>query len=577
MLKELSIRNFAIIEDLRIRFDTGMTILSGETGAGKSIIINAVNLLLGSRASAGLIRTGEESAELEALFEVSPDSGSAAFLAEQGDDPGEGLLVRRVVSCNNRHRIYLNGRLATMQLLKQVTANLASISGQHAHQRLLKEELHLTLLDQFGGLIPLRKAVRERYEDLVPLLAKRRQLIERRASKAERMELLQFQQAEIASAAIEPDEDAHLEVERTRLRNTEQLLQVVSGSIDGLYTSPGAAVERIGEVRKSVEVAARLDGALAPMVADLGEAAYQLEDICERLRDYGKTLAVDDGRLSEVEERLDLLTRLKRKYGGSLAAIKAHFEQITAELEAAENMDADLEALEAEIARVRDELVALSLELSAQRVKQAVDMAAQIEAELRALKMGSTRFEVAVTQVEADAVATAAATAAVDTGADPNLVHEGLCLSEKGLDRAQFLISPNVGEAIRPLASIASGGELSRVILALKAILAKTDAVQTIVFDEVDAGIGGDVAEIVGAKLDALARLHQIICITHLPQIAKFGEAHFKIVKKVVKGRTTTTIARLDPEARIQELARMLGGVEITDTTLAHAREMLGG
>jgi DNA repair protein RecN (Recombination protein N) len=577
MLKELSIRNFAIIEDLRIRFEAGLTILSGETGAGKSIIINAVNLLLGTRASADLIRTGEESAELEALFEISPESQSAAILEEQGDDASEGLMVRRVISRNNRHRIYLNGRLATMQLLKQITANLASISGQHAHQRLLKEELHLTLLDQFGGLMPLRHTVRERFENLVPLLTKRHQLIERRARKAERMELLRFQQAEIDAAAVEPEEDAQLEAERTRLRNTEQLLQVVSGSVEGLYSSSGAAIERIGEVRKAVAAAAGLDTALASVVTGLDEAAYHLEDICERLRDYGRTLEVEEGRLSEVEERLDKLNRLKRKYGGSLATIATHFEQITAELAAAENLDADLEALEAEISDARDQLVTCSVELSGKRAKRAVAMAARIKAELRALKMGPTRFEVAVTQVKAETAGDHGTETMVMAGPDPYLVHEGLCLSEKGLDRAQFLISPNVGEAIRPLASIASGGELSRVVLALKVILAKTDAVQTIVFDEVDAGIGGEVAEIVGGKLNSLAHHHQVICITHLPQIAKFGQAHFKIIKKVVGGRTATSILQLDAEARIHELARMLGGVEITDTTLAHAREMLGG
>jgi DNA repair protein RecN (Recombination protein N) len=563
MLKELSIRNFAIIEDLRITFEAGLTILSGETGAGKSIIINAVNLLLGSRASSSLIRTGEENAELEALFEVSQDSQSAAILKEQGDDPAEGLLVRRVVSRSNRHRIYLNGRLATMQVLKQATENLASISGQHAHQHLLKEELHLTLLDQFGGLIPLREKVGTAYEALVPLLTRRRKLLDRRAQRQERMELLQFQQEEILAAAIEPGEDEGLEAERTRLRSAEQLFQVVSGSIEGLYSSPGAAIERIGEVRKQIEAATRLDAALMPVMEGLGEAAFQLEDICDRLRDYGKTLEVEGGRLVEVEERLDLLNRLKRKYGGNLAEIDTHLGSISAELEATENIDAHLKTLEAEVAKGHAALVALSLELSRKRHKQALGLARQIETELHALKMTPTQFQVAVAQQTAEA------------GGEPALVHEGLALSEKGLDRAQFLMAPNVGEAIRPLASIASGGELSRVVLALKAILAKTDAVHTIVFDEVDAGIGGDVAEIVGAKLGQLARHHQIICITHLPQIAKFGQAHFKIVKQVDKGRTATTIQALDAEERISELARMLGGVEITDTTLAHAREML--
>ncbi|MDJ0782080.1 MAG: DNA repair protein RecN [Desulfosarcinaceae bacterium] len=564
MLRELSIRNFAIIEDLRINFEAGLSILSGETGAGKSILINAVNLLLGSRASVDLIRTGEESAELEALFEVAPESRSATLLKAHGDDPCEGLVIRRVVSRNHRHRIYLNGRLATMQLLKEITGNLASISGQHAHQQLLKEELHLTLLDQFGGLMPLRASVRQQYGVLAPLLDRRKTLAERQAQKAERMELLQFQLTEITGAAIEPEEDQQLEAERTRLRNIEQLHRVVSGSLDGLYSNPGAAIETITEVRKMVEAALRMDGSLDPIVAGLAEAVYQLEDICERLRNYGRTLEVADNSIAATEERLDLINRLKRKYGGSLTAIASRVEAITAELEASEHLDTELEALDKEIAKQRETLIDLSLALSEKRHHQAQRMARQIEAQLGALKMAPIQFDVALIRVEAT------------PETESSLVHEKWSLSEKGLDRAQFLISPNVGEAIRPLASIASGGELSRVVLALRAILAKTDAVQTIVFDEVDAGIGGEVAEIVGAKLDALARRHQIICITHLPQIAKFGQAHFKIAKKVISGRTTTTISALETEERVCELARMLGGVEITDTTLAHAREMLG-
>ncbi len=563
MLQELSIRNFAIIEDLTIRFAPGLTILSGETGAGKSIIINAVNLLLGSRASAALIRTGAESAELEALFDLPAQSRVAQAMTAAGHDPSEGLMVRRVISANDRHRIYINGRLATMQALAELTARLASISGQHAHQGLLREEEHLSILDHFGDLLSLRGRYNQTYAEILPLIRREQELLRQQSRQGEQMELLRFQRQEIAAAAPTAGEDQALEKERLLLKNGETLFQTAQQCLDGLYAADGAVYETLGGLAKELGRVGRLDERLAPRAKELEEVLYRVEDIAAHLRDYLKQLDLDPQRLEAVEARLDLLNKLKRKYGGSLERVLTYAQEIDGQLDEIDHLDAHIAEVRTKLRRSHEALCRLAAELAEQRREAARRLAAGVEKELAALKMEGTRFAVEVQSVPAP------------KESSPYLVWDGQALTESGADRAGFLIAPNVGEAIKPLAAIASGGELSRVVLALKAILARGDELETVVFDEVDAGIGGGTAELVGKKLMALAQRHQILCITHLPQIAKFGDQHLRIVKSVAQGRTRTTITPLDAQQRVEEIARMLGGEKITDTTLAHAREML--
>jgi DNA repair protein RecN (Recombination protein N) len=563
MLKELSIRNVAIIDDLKMQFETGLTILSGETGAGKSIIIQAVNLILGSRASAEMIRTGAESAEIEAFFDPDPASAAVRAARDLGYDLAEGLLVRRLVSRTEGNRVYINGRLATLQVLAAVTENLASISGQHAHQGLLKEDQHLLILDRFAGLLPLREAVSALYHELLPQLKKLEDLQARRARQAELTELLEFQTREITAAALHPGEDRELEQERLRLKNTEILYETVQGGIEALYNGSGSAVERLTQVRRDLEKMSRFDSLLAPQSDACAEIAYRVEDLVAALRTYLKSLDISEGRLAAVEERLDLLNRLKRKYGGSLEAVQAKLDQSTADLAAIETIAAEIEAARDRLRELHVRLEKQAVDLSKKRREAAKRFTSQVAHELARLKMSGTEFGVELTLVPAGAAA------------DPFLSAGAGALSESGIDRAGFTIAPNVGEALKPLAAIASGGELSRVVLALKSILAATESVGTIVFDEVDAGIGGAVAEVVGHQLAELARHHQVICITHLPQIAKFGDHHFRISKRVAAGRTRTAITRLTPDGRTQEIARMLGGEKITRVTLEHARELL--
>jgi len=565
MLQELSIRQFAIIDDIRITFEGGLTILSGETGAGKSIIINAVNLLLGSRASEKMIRTGAESAEVEALFRVDPDSPVAQSMETHGFSVSDGLMIRRVISRSDRHRVYINDRLSTMQVLKTLTRHMASISGQHAHQSLLKEDQQLLILDQVGGLLPLRKKVHEASHSLLPLIRQYHKLVKSKDRQQDQLELLRFQQQEIQAARITVGEDAELEQEIARLKNAEMLMEVVHGSIDVLYSASGAVVERIMEVEKRLAQASRIDAALEPSSEALSESAYKIEDVVASLRAYMGNIQVDQGRLEAAEERMDLLVRLKRKYGKTLQDIVEKKTAIEQALTQVENLSEKISESHKTLVALQTRTGVFCEQLSKKRQAAAQHLSRAAEDELATLKMNQTRFQVSLTPVVSN------------PEPDPFLLSNDRLMTETGFETARFLIAPNIGEALKPMSDIASGGELSRIVLALKAILAQTDAVETIIFDEVDAGIGGTVAEVVGNKLAKLSRFHQVICITHLPQIARFGAHQFKIAKQVVDQRTATTIHKLTHDERIDEIARMMAGENVTAKTLAHASEMMTG
>ena len=563
MLQELSIKNFAIIDDIHMSFSEGLTILSGETGAGKSIIINAVNLLLGSRATANLVRTGCDAAELEAVFQIAISSKVSDIMKKNGFEPEEGLLIRRVISKNTRHRIYINGRLATILQLSSITENLASISGQHAHQGLLKEDQHLLVLDMFGGLIPIRDQVSRIFHDMLPLIQKLNDLKSLKNRQAEHHELLEFQQKEIIEASIQPGEDADLELERLRLKNRTYLAQAVQDSLDALYDSQGAAIERLVTIKQHLDKAAEIDTELSSAGKNLADTIYHLEDLSEELRIYLKKIEIDENRLDIVEARLDTLNKLKRKYGKSLDDVLSHLASIEREISEIDNMEDNISDFREKLSNAHNKLISLAEKLSQKRKQAAKSLAKKVENELDTLKMPQTKFKVQLQSIP------------VDKHTNPYFTTGKKVVNENGIDRATFLISPNIGEPLKSFSSIVSGGELSRVVLALKAILAKSEAVETIVFDEVDAGISGSVGAVIGKKLSSLARYHQIICITHLPQIAKFGDYHFRISKRVSNGRTKTSINLLSKKERVKEIARMLGGEKITQATLDHAHEMM--
>ncbi len=563
MLQELSIRQFAIIDDIRISFRDGLTIMSGETGAGKSIIIKAVNLLLGSRASEKMIRTGADSAEVEALFRVVPDSPVAQAMQVHGFSPADDLLIRRSISRNSRHCVYINDRLSTMQVLKTIVRHMASISGQHAHQVLLHEDQQLLILDQSDSLLPHRKKVHQAYHKLVALTRRYHQLKSRQNKRQEHMELLRFQQQEIQTAKINDNEDVELEQEIARLKNAEQLYATVHASIDELYNTSGAIVERIVSVGKNLEDVSQIDAELSASSQTLSENAYRIEDVVSDLRAYLGKIQMDDQRLAAAEERLYVLSSLKRKYGGSLSAVLDRKVAIRHEISQDEHLSGDIAETHESLLQMHKKAIALSNRLTQKRQAAAQKLARAVEAELVTLKMNPTRFQISLIPMD------------ISSDSELFLQNGDKMLSESGQESVQFLIAPNVGEDLKSLGEIASGGELSRIVLALKAILANTDAVETVIFDEVDAGIGGTVAEVVGKKLAQLSRHHQVICITHLPQIARFGNHQMKITKEIEDNRTKTAIQSLKPKERIQEIARMLAGENVTQKTLAHAAEMM--
>jgi DNA repair protein RecN (Recombination protein N) len=440
---------------------------------------------------------------------------------------------------------------------------MVSISGQHAHQGLLKEDQQLMILDQIGGLVSFRKDVYDAFHRLIPLVQQYRKLIDSKDRQQDQLDLLRFQRQEIQEAEIRLGEDRELELETARLKNAAMLFETVHQGIESLYSASNAVVERITEIAKQLKHASRVDPDLEKPAADLSENAYRIEDVVTYLRTYLGRIQVNEGRLDTLEERMDLLNKLKRKYGGSLEAVIEKQAAIEKELSQVENLSEKISELNSSLQTLQAKTGTLSKQLSTKRQAAAQDLSRLVETELATLKMNQTRFEVVLMPVVSN------------PSQDPFLCFGERVMTETGFETARFLIAPNIGESMKPMTEIASGGELSRIVLALKAILAETDSVATVIFDEVDAGIGGTVAEVVGRKLAKLARFHQVICITHLPQIARFGDHQFKIVKEIASGRTTTSIHQLTHEERIQEIARMLAGKKVTRKTLAHASEIM--
>ncbi len=558
MLIELSIKNFAIIDDIRISFSNGLTVLTGETGAGKSIIIEAVNLLLGGRVSGDLVRTGKQTAELEAFFEIDCDSNAAKIMKEQELDPSEGLMVRRIISSNGRHRLFINSKQSTMHLLRLVTENLAGISSQHAHQGFLKQENHLDILDRFAETYALRREVGRLYNRFSSLEDQIAELQSSLEKTGHDNELIKFQVEEIEGAQILPDEDEKLEAERKRLKNSSEIVATVNRSVNVIYLAENSIMEQLGIIKNDFYKLGSIDPVLKEKAEKVSMTALELEDITEELRTYVSTIELDPAALERVEERLDLIQKLKRKYGGNLDSLFMHYDNLKKRISGTGEIRRKIKELREQLQLVFCQLKEKSLSLSEKRKVAGRQLGFLVESELKELEMADAGFTISVEQ--------------------PKPVSGGdMRYSATGIDKVCFLMAANPGEEPKPLNRIASGGELSRIVLALKAVLSETQSLETLIFDEVDAGIGGKTAEKVGIKLSNLAKGYQVICITHLAQIAKYGTGHFMIRKNVVDGRTSTTIVPLtDKVSRINEIARMIGGEKITSATINHAKEMLG-
>jgi DNA repair protein RecN (Recombination protein N) len=537
MLRFLRIRNLAVIEAVDVEFDPGFNVLTGETGAGKSIVVEAVGLLLGGRASADLVRTGEAQATIEAIFE---------------DSRGE-VVVRREISNQGRSRSFINTALATAGALRDLAARLVELHGQHEHQALLDPLTHLPMLDEHAGLGDRVAAVAEAWA----AVRDARELLERSRmdarEKAARLDLIAFQLGEIEKAALTPGEDEALAAARRVLASAERIERLCGESYAALYDGDGAVLAGLARIWKRVGELATIDAQFAPYLETRDGIKGQLEDLAFFLRRYADGVDASPARLQEVEDRLAQVDRLKRKYGPALDDVIARGRALAHERELLTGAAEREDELQRKCGEATDRFLALGRDLSQRRRDAAGRFAKAVEALVAELAMPQTRFEVRFNREE--------------LGPDE--------WSERGIDRAEFYVSPNPGEELRPLARIVSGGELSRVMLALKTLTAGDVPGKTLIFDEVDAGIGGRVAEVVGTRLRGLGGRFQVLCITHLPQIAARGVTHFRIDKNVRGGRTVTSVARLADADRVEEVARMIGGAVITDRARAAAREML--
>lgn len=548
MLTELSIRNVAIIDHLQLSFKNGLNILSGETGAGKSIIIDALTLVCGGRASTDLIRSGEDEATVEALFDLGGLPSLLVQLQESGIEVADELLVKRCLSRNGKNRVYINGSLATLAQLTGLGRQLVTIHGQHESQGLLRPEYHLVLLDAFATTTELRQRVAAAFEQWKQIAERLAHFDEQERDTARRIDLLAYQVEEITAAELKAGEEEELEEQQRLLANAERLACTTGSAYEALYGGDQALLGELKRVTAAMREAAAIDAALVPLHSMLDEGYLQLEDAALQLRDYAARIEADPEQLKQVDDRLDLLTRLKRKYAPTIEEVIALGATLAAELEELQGRTRSRDELQQELADQRTTLEKLGAELSEKRRAAAVELEHQLATEIHQLAMPHAVVQVAFEQL-----------------AEPR---------SSGFEKVEFLFSPNPGEPPRPLGKVASGGELSRLMLAFKQVLPEGEA-PTMVFDEVDTGVGGAVAGVVGRKLRNLATDQQVFCVTHLPQVAAWATQHIRVEKRIDNGRTSTLVTLLDEPGRVQEVARMLAGEQVGDAALQHASEMI--
>jgi DNA repair protein RecN (Recombination protein N) len=564
MLTELRIRDFAIIDDLNLKLEPGFIIFTGETGAGKSIIIDAVEMLLGGRADSAMVRTGAEMALIEGTFrlEVTIRDGIHALLEQDGllDDP-EYLTLGREIRSQGRNICRVNGRTVNLGVLRQLGEWLVDVHGQSEHLSLLRVQEHLHLLDRYAQVEDLRNTFGEAYAELSHLRRELGKLRQHERDAVQRADLLSYQINEIQAAALEVGEDAGLLAERTRLSNAEQLTTLAEQAVVALDESAHnreTAIDLLGSATHALAELAKVDSSMDAMHLDAQMLVEQAGDLARRLRIYREGLEYDPKRLDEVEERLGLVRSLQRKYGESIEAILAHADAAREELETISHAEERLKALEAEEVELLSRIGTLGDQLSQARRSSGERLEQAIEAELGELHMQGAQFGVKLFWED-------------DAEGAP-VGERRVAFGSTGLDNVEFLVAPNPGEGLKPLVKIASGGETSRLMLGLKSVLVRADHTPTLIFDEIDQGIGGRVGAVVGRKLRGLAQNHQVLCVTHLPQLGAYGDQHFKVEKQVDSGRTVTLAYPLKDSERIPELALMLGGV--TEPNLESAADL---
>ncbi|MCL5104189.1 MAG: DNA repair protein RecN [Armatimonadetes bacterium] len=549
MLIELHIQKFALIDDLRLEVGAGFNVLTGETGAGKSIIVDAMSAALGERTGSEVVRTGAEKSVVEAVFDVSDNPAAAKIAEEYGFEPDDGLLIlSREIARGGRSQSRINGRAATASVLKDITSLMIDIHGQHEHQSLLQVPMHVDIFDAWCGpeVMTAREEAGEIYAELSRLIEERSRLQTDERERARLLDLYQFQAEEIKAANPVPEEEEELAQERNRLANAEKLYAAAAEVRSALGTD-GGGIDALSTASASAEKMAHMDPSMEEFVENINSALFAAQEALAQVRDYQDQVEANPARLEQIEERIDLLRMLKRKYGDTVEDILKYGSELDGKIddlahaeERSHELDARIDALESRLDDSCEKLTKLRKDAAARFEKS-------VERELADLAMEKTRFEVSIEPAEP---------------------------GPKGADKLEFLISPNPGEPVKPLAKIASGGEMSRIMLALKSVTTSAE-VPTLVFDEIDTGIGGRTAQVLGEKLASISNKYQVMCVTHLPQVASKAARHFTVEKGVVEGRSVVRVTSLEGEDRVAELARMLGGKETSVTAAQHAREML--
>jgi DNA repair protein RecN (Recombination protein N) len=557
MLTTLRIKNLALVADLTLELQPGLNVISGETGAGKSILIGALNLVLGERADRTLIRGGEESCSVEAAFDVRKlKAPLAAFLDENGIEPCDDgqLLLKRAFTASGTNRQFINGSPTTLQTLARAGEWLVDIHGPYDHQSLLHAERQLAILDAFGGLQPLRENFGELVRRRAALDAEKAALVVDEKTYAQQLDLLRFQVREITEAGLQPGEDAQIEADHQRASNAARLLELTRDALGLLSDDDHAVRTQLGALGRLLQELQRLDPSAAPLAETHSQATAVLQELQSTLSRYVDRLDLDPARLRELEERLNLLQSLKRKYGPTLDDVIEFGAGASRKLASLEQRDSELARLNGELQKLEAGLLRAGQDLSARRKKLVPQLSRAVEKQLAVLGFGQSHFDAALTS------------ACEVSNLNPPV-------TATGLDRIEFQFAPNPGESPRPLRAIASSGELARVMLGLKTVLAAEDEIPVLVFDEVDANVGGETARAVGEKMRQIARQRQVLCITHLAPVAAHGDAHFVVTKQVKAGRTITEISQVEKKERVNELARMLGGQG--DAARQHAEALL--
>ena len=566
MLKSLHIKNYALIEDLTVDFDRGLNIITGETGAGKSIIIDALSLILGERADFSAIRKGAEKTIVEGLFSVAENKKLKNILEENEIDAGDELILRRELSAKGQSRTFINDSPATITLLKTVGDMMVDLHGQHEHQSLLRSETHIDLLDDYGNLEGLVQEFGEAYTRCLGIMNDLGTLKEREQQLREKRSFYEFQLKEIDAVGPHPGEETDLESELTILENAERLYSATERLYQMMYEGDNAVHDQMVIVRNELENLASIDKSFESAKDEASSAVAVVNELAKFIQQYNARIEFNPERLEEIRNRLGSITMLKKKYGGSLEAVLNLRENVATELALANNFDAETASLSKRLDAQRTICREIGERLSAKRDEVAKNVNRSIVAALGELGIAHPRFEVKISQVSAN---------------DPErgvvkFGRQWIDASPKGIDQVEFYISTNVGEDLNPLVRVASGGEVSRIMLALKMILAKSDRLPLLIFDEIDVGVSGRIAQAVGRSLKKLSRFHQVIAISHLPQIAGLADTHYVVEKIEEKKRSFTRIRKLELDERVKEVAQLMSGVEVTEHGLQSARELMG-